>query len=123
MVKLKEHKVSGNVSGSGKRVLIIDGQKYVADHDTYIKKDGIDHVDKIIFKKFNEKKFEEDLKTVVDCLKDRTTTEELLNQILKDIDMKQLRKLAKRIREKKPIKKHDGCLGFKIGDSYIEVVD
>ncbi|KKN67351.1 hypothetical protein LCGC14_0462150 [marine sediment metagenome] len=121
MVKVK--KVEGVESGLGKRVILIDGVKYVADYEKSKRIDGIEHTDKIIFKKFDEERYEKDMKIVIDCLKNKTTTEELLSQILKDIDMKDLRKLAKRIKDKKPIRKHKGCLGFKIGDAYVQLVE
>lgn len=121
MAKIK--KVEGTIGGFGKRVISIDGETWVADYEKYKNVDGIDHSDKIIFKKFDEKRYVEDLQIIVDCLKKKTTTEELLTQILKDVDMKDLRKLAKRIRDKKPIKKHKGCLGFKVGDAYVQLVE
>jgi len=109
--------------GKGRKLLIINGEKYVLDREKYKVVEGIEHSDGKVFKRFDEKQYLSDLKTVVKAISKRTTKQELLVQILKDIDMKSLKRLARRIKAKKPIKKQHGCLGFKIGDAYLQVVD
>jgi len=110
-------------AGGNPNIIEIDGQKYIFDKVTTYKKDKIEHGDKVVFKRFDEKAYEADFKTVVDCLAKKTTAKELLSEIVKDFDPRVLKRYAKRIKSKKPIKKHKGCLGFKIGDSYIPLFD
>ena len=110
-------------AGGNPNIIEIDGEKYIFDKITTYTKDKIEHGDKVVFKKFDEKAYKADFKTVVDCLAKKTTTKELLSEIVKDFDPRTLKRYAKRIKSKKPIKKHKGCLGFKIGDSYLQLFD
>lgn len=106
-------------AGGNPNIIEINGEKYIFDKVTTYKKDKVEHGDKVIYKKFDEEAYKNDFKTVVDCLAKRTTAKELLSEVVKEFDPRSLKRFAKRIREKKPIKKHKGCLGFKVGDSYI----
>ena len=108
-------------AGGNPNIIEVDGNKYIFDKITTYKKDKIKHADKIIYKKFDEDAYKDDFETVVNCLSKKTTTKELLSEIIKDFDPRALKRYAKRIKSKKPIKKHKGCLGFKVGDSYIEL--
>lgn len=110
-------------AGGNPHIIEIDGEKYIFDKVTTYKKDKVEHGDKVIFKKFDEKEYKDNFKTVVDCLAKKTTTKELLSEVVKDFDPRKIKRLAKRIREKKPIKKHKGCLGFKVGDTYMPLFD
>ncbi len=121
MAELKKIEI---VSAGKKRDFIeVDGEKYVLERERFKKVDGIEHSVGLVYKKFDEKEYTEVLKIVIDALKSKVTKKELLTQILKDIDMKTLRRLALRIKGKKPIKRHSGCLGFKIGDAYVQLVN
>ena len=60
---------------------------------------------------------------IIDTLSKRTSKKELLREILKKTDYKSIRKLALRIKKNKKIKKQRGCLGFKIGDAYVQLID
>lgn len=122
MVKIEGLKVEMKAGGNP-NIIEIDGEKYIFDKVTKYKKDKVEHGDKVVFKKFDEKAYKEDFKTVVDCLAKKTTTAELLSEIIKDFDPRSLKRFAKRIKGKKLIKKHKGCLGFKVGDSYIPLFD
>ena len=122
MKKEKEIKVEGIMSDQ--KILIINGQKYILDRVTSKKIDGVKHGDKVIYKKFNEEQYTNDLKIVIDAIKDKVTKEHLLNELLKTIDAKTLRRLVRRIKTKKPIKRQDGCLGFKFGnDAYLQLIE
>jgi len=120
MGKQKDKKVEIKAGGNP-HIIIIDGEKYIYDKTTSYKKDKVIHSDKILFKKFDEKEYQENFKTIIDCLSKKTTTEELLSEIIKDVPPRDLKRLATRIKQKKPIKKHNGCLGFKIGNAYMEL--
>lgn len=120
MAKQKDKKVEIKAGGNP-NIITIDGEKYIYDKTTTYKKDKVEHNDKVLFKKFDEKEYEENFKTVLDCLAKKTTTEELLSEIIKDVVPRDLKRLAKRIKDKKPIKKHKGCLGYKFGDTYLEL--
>jgi len=110
-------------SGGIPNLLEINGEKYIFDKATTYKKDNVTHQDKFIWKKFDEREYKENLDIVIGALAKKTTTKELLSEILKEIDVRTLRRLATRIKKKKPVKKHKGCLGFKIGDAYVQLFD
>lgn len=122
--KKKEIKVEGQYSEDPiPNILIIGGKKYIVERETTKKIDGVEHMDKVIFKRFDEKEYKENLNIVVDALSKRTNSKEILTHILKGVDLKTLKRVVRRIKAKKPIKKQKGCLGFKIGDAYIQLVD
>jgi hypothetical protein len=106
-----------------KGTIIIDGKKYVPIKTTTKKIDGITHLNKTIFKPFNEEKFNEDIETIVKKIKNSTSVEEILKEILKSMPLKQLREAANRIRKGEKPKKQHGCFGFKIGNKYLALVD
>jgi len=108
---------------SNPNIIEIDGEKYIYDTCTEKRIDGVPHGDKIIFKKFNEEEYVKNLEIIINAIKDQVTKEHLLSELLKTIDAKTLRRLVKRIKAGKPIKRQDGCLGFKIGDSYVSIID
>lgn len=107
---------------SDPNIIIIDGKKYILDRITTKKIDKVEHSDKAIFKPLKEDELKEDMDLIVNSLGKKTTAEELIREIMKEVPAKMIRRVAKRIREKKPIKKQHGCLGFKCGDSYIGLV-
>lgn len=108
---------------SDPNVIVINGQKFFLETVTTKKIDKVVHADKIIFKPLKEDSFKEDLRLITETLSKKTSAEELIHEIVKDIPAKTIRRIAKRIRDKKPIKKQHGCLGFKCGDAYIQLVD
>lgn len=123
MAKRKSKEIKVEAKPSEPNIIEINKVKYIFDKEKFKKIDGIDHTDKLIFKRFDEEKYRKNLILVTNALAKRTTKAELLKEILKNIDYKSLRKLARRIKKKKPIKKHKGCLGFKIGDAYIQLLE
>jgi len=104
-------------------VIIINGKKYSATRITTKKIDGVTHGDKVYFKPLDEAKFEADLDTVVNEIKKQTTNEELLKELIKCVSIREIKRLANKIRKGAPVKKQKGCLGFKIGKSYIQLID
>jgi len=116
----KEMKVE--VKAKKANIIEIDGELYAMEKETEKKIDGVVHSDKLVFKKFDKKEYTTNLKVVIDELSKKVTKKELLNELLDGMDMKTLRRLVKRIKTKKPIKKQKGCLGFKIGDTYVQLM-
>jgi len=113
-------KVEGIVSDPN--LIIVNGKKFIVDRVTTKKIDKVEHGDKVIFKEVDEKKIKEDMDLISNTLGKMVDSTELIKEILKDVPMKSIRKIAKRIRDKKPIKKQHGCLGFKVGDAYVQLV-
>ena len=112
------------VNPGNKRTFIeIDGEKYYLDREKTKKIDGVEHSVGLVYKKFDDKEYADLLRTLIEAIKDKTTKNELLTQLLKEIDMKTLRRLVKRIKDGKTIKRHYGCLGFKVGDAYVELIE
>ena len=105
-------------------VIIVNGEKFRPVKQTSKKIDGIWHKDKVIYKKVDETEFEKNLKILVNALAKKTNSKELLYESLKNVvSLPALRRYVKEIEAKKPIRKHRGCLGFKIGNTYVQVVE
>lgn len=113
-------KVEGMASDPN--LIIVNGKKFIVDRVTTKKIDKVEHGDKVIFKEVDEEKIKEDMDLIANTLGGMVDSAELIKEILKDVPMKSVRRIAKRIRDKKPIKKHKGCVGFAIGDAYISLV-
>ena len=119
MTKIKKVEINS----SEPNIILIDGEEYIMERESVKKIDGVEHSDKIIFKPYKKEEFIADLNLIVETLSKRTSKKELLREILKKTDYKSIRKLALRIKKNKKIKKQRGCLGFKIGDAYVQLVD
>lgn len=105
-------------------VIIVNGEKFRPIKQTTKKIDNIVHMDKTIYSKINEDEFKDNLKLLVNTLAKKTNVKELLTEILKNgVGPRALKRIVKQIQEKKPIRKQHGCLGFKIGTSYLQVVE
>ena len=111
------------VESSAPNIIIADGKKYILESEVFKKINKVEHSERIIFKEFHEKEFNECVETLVDAIAKNTTKKELIRELVKKVDFKSLRKLVKRINSGKGIKKQKGCLGFKIGDAYIQLIN
>lgn len=120
-MKKRESKIE--IKSKTPNIVEIDGKKYFLETEKYKKIDGVEHSDRLVFKKFDEEQYKKNLQIVIDAISKRTTKRELLQEILGAIETKSLKKLVKRIKQKKPIKKYKGCLGFKIGDAYLQLIE
>ncbi len=121
---MPKEKIIELVNPGNKRTFIeVDGEKYYLYREKFKKVDGIEHSVGLVYKKFDEKQYTKLLKTIVEAIESKTTKNELLTQLLKEIDIKTLKRLAKRIENGKEVRRHSGCLGFKIGDAYVELID
>lgn len=120
--EMKKEKMKVEGLASEPNVVMINGKKFILDRVTTKKIDKVEHADKIIFKEVDEEKIKKDMDLIIETLAKKVNSNELIKEILKDTPMKSIRKLAKRIRDKKPIKKQHGCLGFKCGDAFVQLV-
>lgn len=120
--KINEKTMKVEAIASDPNVIVINGQKFYLDRVTTKKIDKVEHADRIIFKPLKENQMKQDLDLVIKTLSEKTSAEEIIKEIMKEVPAKTIRRIAKRIRDKKPIKKQHGCLGFKVGDSYVSLV-
>ena len=111
------------VESKNPTLIIVDGKKYILEKELYKKIDKVEHSDKLIFKEFNQQDYDYCLNLLIDTIAENTAKKELIKELVKKIDYKTLRRLAKRIESGKAIKKQKGCLGLKIGDAYIQLID
>lgn len=118
---MAKHKVFADHRGI---VLNVDGEKYIIDKMKLKKIDGVEHIDQIDYKKLDDKELEDAIKTIVKALAKKVTKEELLRElILNSSSMNYLKRLSNKIKKNQPIKKHKGCIGFKIGKTYMQLID
>lgn len=103
--------------------IIVDGKKFIYDKTKTKSIDKIRHLDTHLYRELKEEEEKEYIETIVKSLDSQVSKEELLKELLKDIPIRNLKRIAKRIKENKPIKKHHGCLGFKFGDTYLQLVE
>ena len=121
MNKAKDNPIVVESDPDDPTVIIVNGKKYCGSRIKLEKIDGVPHVKRMYFKELDEEQHKKDMSLVVNTLKNKTDAGELLTEILKEVPPRIIKRLAKRIKEKKPIKKHHGCLGFKIGDAYLNI--
>jgi len=119
MVKKEEMKVEMNNDGD----IFVNGKKYTFNKTKFKKIGKETHIDKYQYKEFKEDEIKKYEKIIIDKLKTQTNIDELLKETLRNIPIKHLKRISKRIIDKKKIVKHMGCLGFKIGDTYLELFD
>jgi uncharacterized protein (DUF1919 family) len=104
-------------------MMLVDGKKYVFEKQCVKKIDGVPHDDKVIFSEFDEDEYKADMAILVDTIAEHTAKKELIRELVKSVDYKTLRRLVKRIESGKVIKKVRGCIGFKMGDAYLQLID
>ena len=105
-------------------ILNFQGKKYIMEKETHKKIDNVEHSDKIVFKEFDEEEYKDNLNIIIDAIAEKTAKKELIRELVKNTDMKSLRRLANRVRSGKLIKKQKGCLGFRFGnDAYLQLVE
>ena len=124
MKQKKEEQIKVEVDQKNPSVLIINGKQYAVVKTTTKKIDGVTHFDKSIFKLIDDKEqFKRDKDIVVKAIGTKVKAKDLISELLKDVTPTTMRRLAKRVEEGKPIKRHYGCMGFKIGDAYIQLIE
>lgn len=104
-------------------IIIINGKKFIMEREIYKKIDNVQHSDKVVYKEFDEDEYNYNINLIIDTIAERTAKKELIKQLIKNIDLHTLRRLAKRIESGKLIKKQHGCIGFKIGDAYLQLIE
>lgn len=103
--------------------LSVDGDIYISNKVIRKKIDGIDHIKKVIYKKATKKELGERIDKLVKALKKKTNIDEVLRELIKDrLANVRLKQINRELEKGKPVKKHKGCLGFKIGKRYIQLI-
>ncbi len=97
--------------------LIVNGQEYIESKTKYKKIDGIEHVDKVLYRKFDRKDFNKKVNLIVDKIKSKVTKEELVKELIGKHAIDDINKLYDILKSKKKpkITKQDGCIGIKVG--------
>jgi hypothetical protein len=104
------------------QIVIVDGKKYAVSRISIKKMDGVPHEDKVIFKEIKEEDLTKDRETLIEAMKKQTRIEELLDELLKGVPPRRIKRLANAIRNNKPLKVHHGCLGIKVGREYEQII-
>mgnify|MGYP001572941587 CR=1 FL=1 len=121
MTMSKEHKVEVDLTSGN--LLFIDGVPYVSKKVVKEKIDGVTHFRKAIYRKGNKKEIDAIFKKIVDKIKSKTSKEELLTEILKEkYSLYSLEGYAREIDKNGEVKKQEGCIGFKIGKKYMQLL-
>jgi hypothetical protein len=103
--------------------IYINGIKYRAKDVKYKKIDGVTHLDKIVYGVVNDADFVKNKNIIISELAKHTSAEELLGQLLQHVGPQNCKELADKISKGSKVKKQLGCLGFKIGGKYVQVID
>jgi len=103
--------------------ILVDGERYTFSRDKIKKIDKIPHLDKKVFRKVTDDEEKKYRNTIVKEFAKRVKKEELIEHLLKDVPINKLKQMATNIKKKQPVKKHHGCIGFKVGKSYLQLVD
>jgi len=107
----------------GENGIYVNGIKYMPEKITYKKMDGIEHTDRVIYSPVN-KDFEKNKQIIVEELLKHTDSKELMNQLINNtVGVKTAELLSNKIKKNATIKKHKGCLGFKVGNKYLQVIE
>lgn len=124
MTNKKEEQPKVEIDAKNPSMLLIDGKQFVVNKITTKKIDGVTHTDKYVYALLDDKaQFIKDKETVVKAIGTKVSAKDLIQELLKDVIPKTMAKLAKRVRDGKPIRRHYGCMGIKIGDAYIQLID
>lgn len=120
----KEEQIKVEVDAKNPSILLINGKQYAIVKTTTKKIDGVTHSDKSIFKLIDDKEqFKRDKDIVVKAIGTKVRAKDLIQELLKDVPPVTMRRLAKRVENGKPIRRHHGCMGFKIGDAYVQLIE
>ena len=128
MQKSKEDQIHLTHEG----ILIVNGKEYIESHNKMKKIDGVDHIDKVAFTKFNRKEFNKKVDFISMKIEGVLDKEELVKELIKKKATNEINKLYDLLKKiKKPkMKKQKGCLGIKIGSGkrktnggYIQLID
>ncbi len=115
-------------------ILVVNGKEYVESIQRSKKIDGIDHVDKQLFKEFDRKGFEKKIVFISDRIKETLDKDQLIRELVKKKCLSEIDNLYEILKEdkkkKKKITKQEGCIGVKIGTgkkktggAYLELID
>ncbi len=96
--------------------LVVDGKEYIISSTKIKKIDGIEHIDKQLFKEFDRKESEKKQDFIVGKIKDSLDKEQIIKELLKKMSLFEIDNIYKILKKgKKKITKQEGCLGLKIG--------
>jgi len=115
-------------------ILVINGKEYVESIQRNKKIDGIEHLDKQLFKEFDRKGFEKKISFISERIRETLDKDQLIRELVKKKGLSEIDNLYKILKEdskkKKKITKQEGCLGVKIGTgksktggAYLELID
>jgi hypothetical protein len=106
-----------------------EGRKFKEKTTKYKKIDGVEHIDKIIFEEIDLDEEKKRINFIKEKLTKKIPTERVVEEVLKRVPTKELKKIEKLLKKKgTKIKRHDGCLGLKIdggkrNNTYLELFD
>lgn len=103
--------------------ILVDGVRYTFSRDKIKKIDNVPHLDKKLFRKVTDEEEKRYRDTITKEFSKHVKKEELIEHLLKDIPIAKLKQMAVNIKKKQPVKKHSGCIGFKVGKSYLQLID
>lgn len=117
-----EEEIKVEIDACNPQVVIVNGKKFVVSKTSIKKIDGVEHYDKISFKEIKDAELFEDRRIIVEAIKKKTNIDDLIDELLKPIAPRRLKRLANAIKKNKSVKVQHGCLGAKIGREYVELI-
>ena len=109
----KETKVHLTADG----ILVIDGKEYVESINKIKEIDGIEHIDKILYREFDRKGFEKKINFIAETISETLDKDLLIKELVKGKSLNEINKIYDVLKgkKKKKITVQKGCVGIKIG--------
>lgn len=112
MIILSDVKLKASIHGKKRKVIEVDGKKFAEVESKTNRKGEIE----IVFKEFDEVKFEDDLEKMAKLISPKVDSKEIVKQALREIPLDEFKKIQEEFDKPKPfIQSRVGCSYLKIG--------
>lgn len=103
--------------------LFVDGVRYAVKTGVKEKVDNVTHIRKLVYEPVSEEQVDKHLDKLTKTLIKQTDANELVRELIKDkMSVRQMAGMVNELDKGKPVKKHKGCLGFKVGRKYVQLI-
>jgi len=111
------------LKGNDLQIINIDGKEYVLSDLRMKRIDGVTHLDRVFARPLDTEKRDKLVDRLVENFSGMTTKKELLRELIKALPYADIVRAAGQLDRKKPTFKQAGCLGFKVGRQYLQLIE